>query len=249
MRMYGELADWFHLLTAPEDYAEEAADYERFLLEACPRARTLLELGSGGGNIASHLTRRFDCTLTDVSAEMLALSAGTNPACEHVVGDMRTMRLERQFDAVFVHDAIVYMLTEADLRATIETAYVHTRPGGVARFTPDFTRETFTAGTDHGGHDGTDGRKARYLDWVHEPEPGATTYVVDYALLLREPDGNVRIVHDRHVEGLFSREGWRVMLADAGFDVDEPEMNPLVHQEQVAFVCRRPEVDGRPRSG
>ena len=25
MRLYSEFADWFHLLTAPEDYAEEAA--------------------------------------------------------------------------------------------------------------------------------------------------------------------------------------------------------------------------------
>ena len=24
-RMYGELADWFHLLTAPDEYAAEAA--------------------------------------------------------------------------------------------------------------------------------------------------------------------------------------------------------------------------------
>ena len=240
MRMYGELAEWFHLLSPPGDYAEEAADYERFLLEACPDAVTLLELGSGGGNTASHLKHRFRCTLTDLSPQMLALSAGINPECEHIEADMRAMRLDRQFDVVFVHDAIVYMLTQADLRATIATAYAHVRPGGAALFTPDFTRETFVAGTDHGGHDGDDGRGVRYLEWVHEPEPGATTYVVDYALLLRERDGRVRTVHDRHVEGLFPRAEWRAWLTEAGFDVCEPEMNPLVHEEQVAFLCRRP---------
>lgn len=240
MRMYGDLAGWFHLLSPPEEYTDEAADYQQLVLSACPAARTLLELGSGGGHTASHLKRRFDCTLTDLSPEMLAVSGRLNPECEHVQGDMRTLRLARLFDAVFVHDAVMYMLTEHDLRAAIATAFVHTRPGGVALFTPDFTRETFLAGTDHGGHDGADGRGARYLEWVREPEPDATTCIVDYAVMLRERDGSVRVVHDRHTEGLFPRAAWRSMLTDAGFEVDEPEMNPLTHEEQVAFLCRRP---------
>ena len=74
-------------------------------------ATTLLELGSGGGNNASHLKHRFECTLTDLSPEMLALSRTLNPECEHIEGDMRTLRLERTFDAVFVHDAIAYITT------------------------------------------------------------------------------------------------------------------------------------------
>lgn len=93
MRLYGDLAPWLHLLTAPEDYAVEAARYERLILEAVPEAETLLELGSGGGNNASHLKRHFNCTLSDVSPQMLTLSRELNPECEHVPGDMRTLRL------------------------------------------------------------------------------------------------------------------------------------------------------------
>ena len=119
MRLYGDLAPWFHLLTAPEDYAVEAARYERLILESLPEAETLLELGSGGGNNASHLKRRFACTLSDLSPQMLTLSRELNPECEHVLGDMRTLRLGRTFDAVFVHDAVAYMTTESDLRDCI----------------------------------------------------------------------------------------------------------------------------------
>ena len=54
---------------------------------------------------------------------------------------MRTVRLGRTFDAVLVHDAIDYMTTEADLRAAVETAYAHCRPG-VALFVPDDIAET-----------------------------------------------------------------------------------------------------------
>ena len=50
-RMYGELADWWRLLSPVDEYVEEAAVFKAALLEHAPsRPRTLLELGSGGGD-------------------------------------------------------------------------------------------------------------------------------------------------------------------------------------------------------
>lgn len=205
-KLYGELASWFHLLTAPAGYAQEAAFYGDALVEASAgRVETLLELGSGGGDTASHLKQRFELTLVDRSPGMLALSRTINPECEHLEGDMRTVRLGRQFDAVLIHDAISYMTSEADLRAAIETAFVHCRSGGAAIFAPDHVRETFRPATDIGGHDGED-RSLRYLEWTWDPDPTDTTYLTDFAYLLREADGSLRVVHNRHVMGLFGRD-------------------------------------------
>jgi ubiquinone/menaquinone biosynthesis C-methylase UbiE len=68
---------------------EEAADLIPRLRERLgPGRPTVLELGSGGGSLASHLTRDFEMTLTDRSAGMLAVSRSVNPQCEHVQGDM-----------------------------------------------------------------------------------------------------------------------------------------------------------------
>jgi SAM-dependent methyltransferase len=246
-KLYSELASWWPLLSPPEEYAEEAAFYEKALVEACERPpRTLLELGSGGGNNASYLKRRFKMVLVDRSPGMLAVSRRLNPECRHVEGDMRTVRLGRQFDGVFVHDAVMYMTTESDLRSAIETAFVHCRPGGAALFAPDHVRETFRSLTDHGGHDGHDGNDGeglRYLEWVWDPDPTDSTYVVDYACLLRASDGSVRIVHDRHVEGLFSRADWLRLLTEVGF---EPHAIPFDHSElepgtYVIFVARKPQ--------
>ena len=117
---------------------------------------------------------------------------------------------------MFVHDAVAYMTTEADLRRAIATAFVHCRPGGGALFAPDHIRENFQSSTDHGGHDGVD-RALRYLSWTWDPDPADTTYVVDYAFLLRERDGSMRVEQDRHVEGLFARADWLRLLAEAGF--------------------------------
>jgi SAM-dependent methyltransferase len=227
-KLYHDLAAWWPLMSAPADYAEEAAFYERMLLEACARSpKTLLELGSGGGNNASHLKKRFDMVLVDRSAAMLDVSRALNPECEHLEGDMRSVRVGRQFDAVFVHDAVCYMTTECDLNAAIETAYVHCKPGGAALFCPDHVRENFRSSTSHGGHDGAD-RALRYLEWQWDPDPSDTSYLVDYAYLLREPGGSTRVEWDRHVEGLFSRADWLRLLRDVGFT---PKVVPFDHSE------------------
>jgi SAM-dependent methyltransferase len=228
-RLYGELADWFHLLTAPEDYAEEADFYRRVLLEACDEPpRRVLELGSGGGNNASHLKEHFELTLVDRSPEMLELSRSLNPDCRHVVGDMRDARLGEEFDAVFVHDAVAYITSEDDLAATVATAAAHVRPGGAVLFVPDFVRERFEARTGHGGHDGTD-RALRYVEWFWDPDPSDTTYVCDFAYLLREGD-DVRCVQDRHVCGLFPRATWLGLLERSGLEarhvVAPPDQEP-----------------------
>ena len=239
--MYSDLAPWFHLLTHPSDYDDEAAFVSRVVDDIGDgNSRTLLELGSGGGNNASHLKARFECTLTDLSADMLALSKTLNPQCEHSEGDMRTLRLGRTFDVVFIHDAISYLTTEDDLRAALETAFVHVRPGGVVILTPDATTEIFKPATDHGGHDGEDGRSLRYLEWTHDVDPEGSTYAVDYLIIARGPGDEARVVHDRHTLGLFPRATWERLLADVGLElVDTTVENPF-ELEQAAFVARRP---------
>ena len=241
--MYGDLAPWFHLLTAPEEYSDDAA----FVLAASREladgpVETLLELGSGGGNTASHLKRDLRVTLTDLSPQMLALSATLNPECDHLLGHMRTLRLDRTFDAVLVHDAICYMTTEVDLRAALTTAFEHLRPGGAAVFMPDHVRETFAPGTDHGGHDGPGlgkgrpDRALRYLEWTTDPDPADSIYQVDYAVLIRHADGKVEVHQDRHIEGLFPRQTWLDLLASVGF-----EARSLVDPEaRTVFMGRRP---------
>src|SRR5262245_15595750 len=111
LNMYNELAEWWPLLSPLDDYADEASFFHQVLVAAgLPSAPTLLELGSGGGNNAFHLKPYFaQVTLADVSPQMLAVSRNLNPDCEHLEGDMRTLRLQRTFDVVFIHDAIDYM--------------------------------------------------------------------------------------------------------------------------------------------
>ena len=241
-RLYGDLAAWWPLISPPEEYADEAALFASMLTSGTMTpVREVLELGSGGGHNAVHLKAHFAMTLVDRSTDMLDVSRRLNPDCEHRQGDMRAVRLGRAFDAVFVHDAVDYMTSEADLGQVIDTAFAHCRPGGIALFVPDYTTETFEANSEHGGSDDADGRGARYLAWTWDPDPADSSIITEYAFLLREAEGSVRAVHETHRTGLFSRDVWLRLLADVGFD-------PYIVTEQTGedraardlFVARRP---------
>ncbi len=236
-RFYAELADWWPLLSPPEHYVEEAADLLGVLNDpAVPGpARTLLELGAGGGSLAFHLKSHFALTLTDRSPGMSAVNRRINPECEHVVGDMRSLDLGREFDRVLIHDAIMYLTVADDVRATIATAARHCREGGLVVIVPDCVRETFAPGTEHGGEDGADERALRYLMWTWDPNPADYTFMTEFAFLLRHVDGSVTVEHDRHHCGCFPRADWLSWLDEAG-------LTSRIHQDpwrEDVFVGRK----------
>jgi SAM-dependent methyltransferase len=151
---------------------------------------------------------------------------------------MRSVRLGCTFDAVFVHDAIMYMTTEDDLRAALRTVGAHLAPGGVALVAPDATAETFREATEHGGGEDADGRRARYLSWTLPPALGETSFETHYSFLLREPDGGVHAVHDVHREGLFGRARWLRLFGEVGLAASL-EPRKIEGEEYDSFVALR----------
>lgn len=215
--LYSDLAKWWPLCSAPAEYKQESQIYLRAILRhSSPRPLTLLELGSGGGNNASHLKRHFRMTLVDISPGMLRVSRALNPGCRHVRGDMRTVRLDQQFDAVFVHDAIDYMQDLDQLGQALATAFVHCRPGGVALFVPDWTAERFRPSSGCGGHDRGD-RGLRYLEWTIDADPNDGRYTFYMSYLLREGKRVRQVALDEHICGLFTEREWMQAIRSVGF--------------------------------
>jgi SAM-dependent methyltransferase len=149
---------------------------------------------------------------------------------------MRTLDLGRQFDVVFIQDAIMYLLDGASVQAALAAAYRHCRPGGGVVVVPDCVRETFAAETETGGEDAPDGRGLRYLVWTWDPDASDDTFETAFAFLLREADGSVTSDMDRHRCGLFARAAWLAWLREAGF-VPARRMDPW---NRDVFTGRKP---------
>ena len=197
---------------------DEAAAYVAALEGAgAPRGGTLLELGAGAGGNASFVKRNFRCTLTDLSPGMLALSRALNPECEHLPGDMRTLRLQRQFDAVLVHDAVAYMTTRADLAAAVATAFAHTRPAA-----PPCSRPITSANRSANGRSFTPVTRAAFAS-VHRVDLGSRSGRRNLRRRVRVPAARRRRHQGRPRpprRGMFARATWVEILSGAGYRVD-----------------------------
>ena len=223
-RLYYDLAYLWPIVSPPEDYAEEAEHWRRAIRTTLGEGRhRILELGVGGGHNLSHLAADFEATAVDLSPHMVDHSRRLNPGVEHHVGDMRTVRLGSRFDAVLIHDAISYMLTEGDLRAAFSTARAHLRVGGLLLVAPDLVSESFEEGM--------------VLRWPVRPplDPSGMEVIVEERLSKADPAGTViesritytiveggsrRVEIDVHHSGLFPLDRWVCLMEEAGFDTE-----------------------------
>lgn len=238
---YGELASLWPLISPVEDYASETVELVRVLQQRAPVAKTLLELGSGGGHVAYYIKRAFRCHLTDLSEAMLDTSKRLNPECAHTVGDMRLLNLGKTFDLVLAHDAIDYMTSEEDLRAVFDTAWRHLAPGGVACFIPDDVADTYVPGTDWSGVDDPSGQAIRLFEWSEPAVAGRSTVVTHYSFLVRDATGEVRAYYEPHTTGLFPRSTWVRLLAERGFAVDVVvERTDEDRPGRLLFIAQKP---------
>jgi SAM-dependent methyltransferase len=235
-KLYTELAGWWQLVSPTKDYADEAAFFGK--LFQAENARTLLELGSGGGNIGWFLKKDFALTLSDISGAMLAESKKQNPELEHIQGDMRALRLGRTFDGVLIHDAIMYMTSEDDLRAALLSAYEHCKPGGVVVIAPDWVAETFRPHTTHDGEDAGE-QGVRYLEWVWDTDPNDTKVNYEFIVALKEGD-ELRTVVDRQIVGVFPRATWLRLLEDVGFEAQAIEDPSTDGERTEVFLGHKP---------
>lgn len=235
-KLYTELASWWQLVSPTQDYADEAAFFgELFRAEG---TKTILELGSGGGNIAWFLKKDFTLTLADISGWMLMESKKQNPELEHIQGDMRSLRVGETFDGVLIYDAIMYMTNGRDLHAALATAYEHCKPGGVVVIAPDWVAETFRPRTTHEGTDaGT--RGVRYLEWTWDADPNDTKINYEFILALKEGD-DLRTVVDRQIVGVFPRATWLRLLEDVGFEGKVVEDLSTDGERSEVFLGRKP---------
>ena len=109
VNLYSELARWWPLLSPQSDYESEGVFYGALFSNSLDRFESLLELGCGSGFLVSHFPEGLRKVLVDQSPEMLEQCAQANPGATLIQADLRTLELEEQFDAVLIHDALMYM--------------------------------------------------------------------------------------------------------------------------------------------
>ena len=144
MSNFQEYSAYYDLLYRDKDYAAEAGYVAGMIRNRLPRARTILELGSGTGRHGRLLAGMgFDVHGIERSPAMISLAQAGNGAstaaaagsfhCE--LGDICSTRLGRTFDAVIsLFHVISYQTTNQALQAAFQVAADHLALGGLFLF-------------------------------------------------------------------------------------------------------------------
>ena len=144
MEVFGNYARYYNLLYKDKDYAAEAQFIHQLLKTHAPATQSILELGCGTGKHAALLAELgYEVYGVDLSADMLEQAEKRLPTLNPEVasklkfsqGDVRTVRVDRQFDAVIsLFHVFSYQTTNQDLEAAFATAKAHLKPGGLLIF-------------------------------------------------------------------------------------------------------------------
>jgi hypothetical protein len=147
---------------------------------------------------------------------MLENSKKINPGVSHFVGDMRSVRLDRKFDLVLVHDAVSYMKTEDDLNRLFETARHHLEPGGSLIMSPDRFKDFYVDNELTSTQNEKDGIVLSFAELCYDLDPTDTMYNCHFSISVRS-GSQVGHFQETHELGVFWMADWRRLLEGSGF--------------------------------
>jgi SAM-dependent methyltransferase len=235
-RMFDDLSWTWPIINPPEKHVSDSEVLIEILrTQSSFPAKTLLNLGSGGGNDDYTLKNAFDVTGVDYSLRMLDLARKLNPQVEYVHGDMRNMLFDKLFDSAIITESINYMLTERDLKGVYETAYIHLNPGGMLLSCLSRIKESFKNNHSVSSCHSANDCQITWIENHYDPDTEDTVIETTHIYLIRRLSEQ-RIEIDRHVNGLFSLDTHKKILTQMGFtlsQIEQPDGRPLL-------LCRKP---------
>ena len=226
---YSDLAWTEHIIAPPDEYTEETEPLINAIKEhSVNEVKTLLHLGCGSGGNDYIFKRYYQVTGIDISEKMLEIARDINPEAVYHQGDMRTIELDKCFDAVVAPESIDYMRTENDLYSAMMTAQKHLKPDGVflvvANTAERFRQNNFV-------YTGSrDNIEITLFENNYVPPYSRTTYEATLIYLIRRK-GKMEIYSECHILGLFKVETWLDLLKKAGFDT--------INQISMDHACDR----------
>ncbi|MCK4266936.1 MAG: class I SAM-dependent methyltransferase [Thermoplasmata archaeon] len=235
-RLYKDLAWTWPIISPPEDYREEARQFQQAISKHSKiEVRTLLDIGCGGGHNDYHLKKYYKVMGVDLNEGMLRLARDLNPEVAYVLGDMRNVRLGEKFGTVIIADSITYMLNEEDLKAAFVTAYAHLKPGGVFCTYIEETPETLKQYKADTRIQKKEDIEIVFIESVYDPDTSDTTYESVFVYIIRE-GGKITIETDSHIHGIFPLDTWERLLAEVGF-----EAHRMTYKSKYPFfTCVKP---------
>jgi SAM-dependent methyltransferase len=145
---FTKYGDFYDLFYTNKNYHRESQYIIQLIASLNPRAKNLVELGSGTGNFSEYFCKAgYDVTGIEKSETMIARSqikAINN--FDPQLADMVSFQLEKKFDvAVSLFDVMCYLTENEQIITCFKTVAAHLNPGGIFIFDGWYTPAVYTS--------------------------------------------------------------------------------------------------------
>jgi ubiquinone/menaquinone biosynthesis C-methylase UbiE len=218
MGAYGKFARFYDKMRTDVPY-ETGAEYLFSIwrkLGITPKS--VLDLGCGTGSASLILSERgFDVTGIDLSEAMIKIAKSKTKKVKFLVGDMRTLKLEKKFDVVVcLCDSLNYLLKESEIKETFKRVYGVLKKGGAFIFDVNTIYKITTSWLSKGCTD---------FDYMHvcwqnnvDREMNSNRVVVDF--FVKEKNGKFDHFQEIHGERGYPLEFLKKTLEKTGFRLE-----------------------------
>jgi SAM-dependent methyltransferase len=200
--LHGKLAKYYDKINSYRDYLDEAVRLQNLIIKyAESGGNALLDVACGTGLHLKYLKDDFFCVGVDASKAMLKIARKNAPDVPFKEGDMRTLKLGKQFDVVTcLLSSIGYVKTEANLQRTIRNFSLHLKKGGVALIEPSYADAAYVKGEPRlSTFDGKDTKIAR----INVTKIRTATALLSMHFIIADRGKEAAYVVDKHELGLF----------------------------------------------
>ena len=132
-KLYNRFAAYYDKIYRNVDYTGES-EFIRFAAKKHKSSPgiELLDMACGTGSHAEMLINYFNVTGMDLNEDMLELARQKVPKVNFILGDMKDLKLEADFDVITcIFSAIHYNKNYCELEKTLRNFYTHLKDGGI----------------------------------------------------------------------------------------------------------------------
>lgn len=202
--MYKQFAKYYDSIYRWKDYKSESVKLRKLIKKyKSSRGKEMLDVACGTGNHIQYLKKYFHITGIDIDKDMLGIARKKFPDVKFIRGDMRTFKINKQFDfIVCLFSAIGHLKTYSNLAKTVKNFANHLKSGGVMIVEPFVSEKQFLEGFLH-------------ADYVREPDLKLVRMVIsrkrgsigilDFHFLVGEK-GKIKYFVDRQYLGMFKKK-------------------------------------------
>lgn len=213
--VYAATARYYDLIYHWKNYRLEAAKVH-WLIKSLKRSsgNELLDIACGTGGHVAYLKKHYKVVGLDNSAPMIKEARKKNPGARFEIGDMKSFRLGREFDAVVcLFSAIGYLKNHRELERALKTMASHLKPGGVLIIEPFIEPKKFKLNRPRP----LEVAKTKTIELVRmtEAQQRGRKVVLDFHILVKDQLHVERFL-DRHELFLFNRNEFFSAFKRAG---------------------------------